>query len=253
MRFDALPFAIGTIGFGVVCLAFGDFGLQWQPVPEGVPGRTALAYLNGILLVASGTLLLWPRTALGSARFLAGYFLLWVLLLKVPKVAAAPAVVLPWLGFAEILSLALGAAMLALLLDTTLRPAALRPLRYLYGVCPLIFGISHFVYVDFTAAMVPAWIPGQLFWAWATGIGHVAAGAAIFSGIMARLAATMLAGMMASFVLLLHVPRVIADPTSQLEWTMLCVATALAGAAWIVRTAISHEEPPVAAPAVIPA
>jgi hypothetical protein len=41
--------------------------------------------------------------------------------------------------------------------------------------------------------------------------------------------------MCASFVVLLHVPRVIADPKSQVEWTMLCVATAIGGAAWVIR------------------
>lgn len=241
MRTDGFALALGTLGFGLVCLAFRDFGLQWQPVPDGVPGRTALAILNGAVLAASGALLFWPRTALGAARFLAGYFLLWVILLKVPKVIAAPAVVLPWLGFAEILSLAAGAAILALRLGPADRPG-LRALRYVYGACPLVFGLSHFVYIEFTAAMVPAWMPGQTFWAWATGIGHVAAGFAILSGIMARLAATMLAAMMGSFVLLLHLPRVLADPASQVEWTMLCVATALAGAAWIVRASIDPGE-----------
>jgi len=252
MRTDGFALALGTLGFGLVCLAFRDFGLQWQPVPDGLAGRTALAILNGALLAASGALLFWPRTALWAARFLAGYFLLWVLLLKVPKVVAAPAVVLPWLGFAEISSLAAGAAILALMLDPLDRPG-LRVLRYIYGFCPLVFGISHFAYIEFTAAMVPAWMPGQTFWAWATGIGHVAAGLAILSGVLARLAATMLAAMMGSFVLLLHLPRVLADPANQVEWTMLCVATALAGAAWIVRASIAPGKATAPSPATVTA
>ncbi|WP_457311411.1 DoxX family membrane protein [Sphingomonas sp. UYAg733] len=67
--------------------------------------------------------------------------------------------------------------------------------RYLFGVCPLIFGLSHFTYADFTAAMVPGWLPGPLVRAYATGIGHVAAGVGILSGIRSRLAATVLAAM----------------------------------------------------------
>ena len=43
--------------------------------------------------------------------------------------------------------------------------------------------------------MVPAWIPpNQMFWAWATGAGHLAAGLALVSGIQARLAATLRRG-----------------------------------------------------------
>jgi uncharacterized membrane protein YphA (DoxX/SURF4 family) len=234
MRADGVILAIGTLGYGLVCFAFGDFGLQWQPVPDWVPGRTALAYANGALLAAGGALLLWPKFSLWAARFLAGYFLLWVMLLKMPKVVAAPLSV-AWLGFAEILSLAAGALTLALLLDRGPRETGIRIARYAYGICPIVFGLSHFAYADFTAGMVPAWIPAPLFWAWATGIGHFAAGLAILRGVLARLAATLLAAMMGSFALLLHLPRVLAQPTSHIEWTMLCIATMLTGAAWLVR------------------
>lgn len=246
-RATAYAYGLGTAGMGAVCLAFGDFALQWQPVPSGLPGRTPIAYANGLALMAAGLLLLLPAAALRTARFLAAYFALWTLLLKLPPVIAAPATVLPWLGFAEILSLAAAGAMLALLLDPKPRPAALEATRYIYGLCPLVFGLSHFVYIDFTAAMVPAWLPAPYVWVYATGTAHIAAGLAILSAILARLAATLLAAMMSSFVLLLHVPRVFADPTSQLEWTMMFVAMTLAGAAWIIRAGLIARETPAAA------
>lgn len=242
IRTDAIPFAIGILGYGLVCLAFGDFGLQWQPVPSWVAGRTPLAYANGALLVAGGALLLWPRSSVWAARFLAGYVLLWVLLLKVPKLVAAPATMVSWLGFGEILSLAAGALTLALLLDPKPRETGIRVARYVYGICPIIFGLSHFVYVDFTAAMVPGWIPAPLFWAWATGVGHLAAGLAILSNILARLAATLLAAMMGSFVLLLCIPQVAADPASHIGWTMLFISLSLAGAAWAIRAGLSRAD-----------
>ncbi|HTU13472.1 MAG TPA: DoxX family membrane protein [Allosphingosinicella sp.] len=249
MRSTALAFGLGTAGLGAVCLAFGDFALQWQPVPAGLPARTPLAYANGLVMAAAGLLVLIPSTQLRAARFLAVYFILWTLLLKVPKVIAAPATTLSWLGLAEIASLAAAAVTLALLLDPRPRPAGLRAARIVYGLCPLVFGLSHFVYARFTAEMVPGWLPAPLFWAYATGVGHVAAGLAILSGLLARLAATLLAAMMACFVLLLHLPRVVAAPASQVEWTMLFVATALAGAAWILRAGLSGPGSPASASA----
>lgn len=241
-RSYGIIFATGLVGYGLICLVFGDFGLQWQPVPDWVPGRALLAYLNAVLLAAGGALLLWRKSALFAARFLAGYLLLWVVLLKLPAVLAAPLMVVSWLGLTEILSLAAGALMLAALLDPAPRATWQQAARYAYGICPVVFGLSHFVYADFTAGMVPAWIPAPLFWAWATGVGHFAAGLAILSGILSRLAATLLAAMMGSFALLLHLPRVVADPTSQLEWTMLAVATMLAGAAWVIRAGLKPRE-----------
>ena len=86
------------------------------------------------------------------------------------------------------------------------------------------------------AAFVPAWIPpNQLFWAYATGVCYIAAGLALVSGVQARLAATLTAAMMATFVVLLHLPRLIASPMSQLELTMTAVAGSLTGAAILIR------------------
>ena len=84
--------------------------------------------------------------------------------------------------------------------------------------------------------MVPTWLPpSQIFWTYATGVGHLAAGLSLLSGIRAQLGATLLAVMMALFVLLVHVPRVIAAPGEHLEWIMLGVALSLSGSAWVIR------------------
>jgi hypothetical protein len=40
--------------------------------------------------------------------------------------------------------------------------------------------------------------------------------------------------MMAGFVVLVHVPRVLAHPDSRMEWTMLLVAVTLSGSAALV-------------------
>ena len=82
----------------------------------------------------------------------------------------------------------------------------------LAGACAIVFGFAHFNYIDFTASMVPGWIPFKTFWAWATGAGHLAAGLALVSGIKARLGVTCEAAMMGSFAVLLHLPRVVAAP-----------------------------------------
>jgi uncharacterized membrane protein len=159
-----------------------------------------------------------------------------VLVLHLPGALKSPGNLGLWLGVFEILALTAGGAIFLGLA----RPAPERFVRLgrlVFGLCPLIFGVSHLVYAKFTASMVPSWIPpGQLFWAYATGLAHIAGGLAILSGVQARLAATLLAAMFGTFVVLLHLPRVIAEPTSQLEWTMLAIALSLTGAAWIVRS-----------------
>src|SRR5258708_9514666 len=93
-----IVFATGMIGLGILGLAFGDFALQWQPVPDWAPGRSVLAYASALAMLAGGVGLLFSRTALLSARVLFFYLVIWVLLLKVPPLVMAPQTEVNWLG-----------------------------------------------------------------------------------------------------------------------------------------------------------
>jgi len=242
MNRDGVLYGSGAMALGVIGLAFGDFALQWQPVPADLPGRHALALLSGVVMLVLGGGVLWSRTARPASAALGLVYLGWVAL-HGPEVVAAPASVASWLGLAETLSLAAGGLALFALSgsqpDARLRFAA----RLIYGVCPLVFGLSHYAYADFTAKMVPGWIPHPLFWAYATGTGHLAAGLAILFGIASRPAATLLTAMMTCFVVMLHIPRVMAAPDSHLEWTMTAIALSLTGAAWAVRQVQPPSQP----------
>ena len=223
---------------GVIGLIYGDFALQWQPVPESIPLRTPLAFASAVFLLVSGGALLSTRYSLTAAFSLGCFFGLWVVLLQTPKALSNPSDAGSWLGFAENLTLALGgiAAWAGANADPQRRKLILRTIQVVFGLCLLEFGLCHFVYATFTADMIPNFFPFPLFWAYLTGVGHVAAGLALISGIAMRLASTLLAAMFACFVLLLHVPRVFADPANRIEWTMLAISTALTGAAWLIRT-----------------
>jgi uncharacterized membrane protein YphA (DoxX/SURF4 family) len=98
--------------------------------------------------------------------------------------------------------------------------------------------MSHFFYTAATAQMIPAWIPAHLVFAYLTGAGHLAAGIALLTGMVPRLAATCEALMLGAFVLLLHVPLVAASPHERINWTMLAVALAFDGGIWLVASAL---------------
>jgi uncharacterized membrane protein len=239
--FDALPCALGAILLGIITLLVRDFALTWQPVPADWPARAPMAMVSGAILIAGGLCAPWRGAGRGR-MILPAFYALWVLALHIPNFARTPNVG-SLLGVAEILSLAAAGIALSpsLLSQLLVRISA----RALYGLCPLVFGLSHFVFADFTAAMMPSWIPAKLFWAYFTGAAHVAAGLAILTGVLARIAVPLLALMTGSFVLLLHVPRVAAAPGDRLEWTMLAMAMSIAGGAWLARRlldpAAAHE------------
>ena len=236
MNSNALPYALGAILLGAVGIWFHDFALQWQPVPEGFPFRVQFASASGVLLIVGGAAILTRTVVRVGALMLASAYGLWLLILHGPILMSKPGDIGTWNGIAEIAFMITGAV--------TLYAATAGPLRgkLAHGVCitagfaALMFGAAHFKYAEFISQMVPAWLPpSQIFWAYVTGVGHLAAGLSLLSGIRAPLGALLLAVMMALFVLLVHLPRVIAAPGEHLEWIMLGVALSLSGAAWLIR------------------
>ena len=236
-------FAAGLAGLGVLSLMHHDFALQWQPVPPGLPAREWLALTSGGLLLLAAAALFFARTARGAALVLALFFLSWVVLLQLPRLAAQPLSIAVWLGLCESLTLTVGAFVLYAWLDTlradatagvAATAAAVGYARLLLGAAMVVFGLSHFAYADFTASMIPPWMPVRLPLAYLTGAAHVAAGTALLLGVVPVLALRLEAIMMSSFIVLVHVPAVLAQPSNREQWTALCVATALAGAMWVV-------------------
>ncbi len=230
----AVPYALGALLLGVLGLISGDFAFQWQPVPDHVPLRSVLASVSAVGMAAAALAAVLPRLARGGRLLLAIFFGVWAVLLHGPRVAAQPGSVAEWLGLAESATMAAGGvALFAETLTTeTWRRRLTFSSRIGFGICLLVFSLSHFVYLSFTAQMVPAWLPWRTGWAAATGAGHVLAGLAFLSNRGVKAAAPAITGMMGSFVLLLHIPRVIAEPTSRMEWTMTAVALTLTGAAF---------------------
>lgn len=231
---NRLPFAAGILGLGAVCLVFRDFALQWQSAPEWVKLIPYAAIVSALWLIATGVGLAVRRLAFAAAVSAVVMFGVWAFVFHGPLVAKQPVQLYLWLGMAE--AGCLMAAGLALIGAHRQDTRVVLGARIVFGLCAVVFGLCHFVYVDPTAKMVPAWLPFPLAWAYLTGGGHLAAGLALVSGIQARLAAGLEAAMCAAFVVLLHVPRVIAAPTSQMEWTMVFVALSITGAAWVIRS-----------------
>jgi uncharacterized membrane protein len=223
-------FATGMTALGLLGLTYGDFALQWQPVPAWLPWRGAFAYASAVIMLTGGIGLLFRRTAAMSVRVLFPYLLLWVLL-KVPAVVMAPRVEANWLGLGEIAVLLTG--------GWVLFASGTRIARYVFAISLLPIGLAHLVYSVQTAALVPAWLPARTGWAYLTGAGQIAAGLGVLFSILPRLAAGAEATMLTLFTLLVWVPAVVAKPSDRLSWTALLISWAIAAAAWVVAGSIS--------------
>ena len=220
------------IYLGILNFVWRDSLLSWQPTPDGAAWKVPFAYLSGLTLITSGIGILVPQWRTKGAMLGAGWIGLWALLLHLPHVVTDHNVA-ALLGVGEASANALGLATLTGCFDTNRRAMLL---RLAFGLCLVIFGASHFVYADFTAQMVPAWLPDRLGLAYLTGAIHALTGACLLAGIRVRLAATIEALMMSSFVLLVHITGVAHAPQDRLQLTMLGMAGLLATAAWLVAS-----------------
>ena len=244
-------FAVGMIGLGILALIYGDFAMVWQPVAPWVPGRTVLAYASGIIMLLGGAGLLFNATAAWSVRILFPYLIVW-LLLKVPALIVAPKMEAVWLGFGEIAVLMTGGWVLFTRMADLPEGSPLKMLtseksvriaQMFFAVWLIPIGLSHIVYAQVTADMVPAWLPYRMGWAYLTGAGHIAAGLGVLFSIFPRVAAMAEAAMIGVFTILVWGPAILSAPHTRLNWTAFFISWAIAAAAWVVAQSIAPKSP----------
>ena len=235
--------ALSLATLGIISLVTGDFAYQWQPVAADLPGRMLWARIVGAIEVLASLAVFIPRTTRIGSTAIAAIFWVWLVVLHVPRVIHGE--VAAWVGACELLALA-GAS---LALNGAIRSAqsaqqggrswsttiVIGKLCFAFALIPL--GLSHFIYAQPAASLIPVWFPARLFFTYFTGLGHISAGLSLLSGVLARIAAPLLALMFGCFIVFLHIPRVIATPT-RYEFTTLIVSLALNGAAWIIAGVI---------------
>ncbi|HLJ86236.1 MAG TPA: DoxX family protein [Candidatus Angelobacter sp.] len=114
--------------------------------------------------------------------------------------------------------------------------------RLFLGIPMLVFGVQHFMYPQLMASLVPAWIPGHLFWAYFVGVALLAAGISILLDRFTQWAATLLGIMILSFVLLIHLPMQIEHHWKRNEVTNMFTDLGLSGGALLLAKSARQEE-----------
>jgi hypothetical protein len=121
-------------------------------------------------------------------------------------------------------------------------PTIITPLgRYLYAVSMIIFGFQHLVYANFIASLIPLWIPAHKFWAYATGVLLIATGLSIIFAWRIRSGSLWLGRMIGLWVLLVHLPKIVANPGDTYEWTNLLQSVAITSGAFVLHQNCSIE------------
>ena len=224
---------ISAILYGTACFLQGEFSDFWQPVPQGLPLRQPLAYVCAGLLILGGAGLLIARTVRPAAitvLLVFGFYDACYLL----QLVGSPDNFNALMGLAEQLSVVVGCWAILLRIRGG-GSAAVATARIAFGICSIIFGLSHLTDVEGLAKAVPEWIPGgQIFWAAATGVAHLFVGLGLLANRLAMSATRLGALMYSCFVFLGWAPEIFKHPTLWLRWEGAGISLCMAGALWLV-------------------
>jgi uncharacterized membrane protein len=246
---------LGQLIFGTTVAALGLENLictHFRLTNPGVPWFPAnpfWGYLNGIVLIAAGLSIAAALHSRMAATLLGYLFSLYVLFLQMPLVIAHPA---DWSVYGVLCeALALGGSAWTLvrtLPKISLREGVLSKVTvsgpYLFAASLIVFGGIHFFEARFIASLIPAWIPGALFFTYLIGAAFIAAAISIVFQRLDQWAGFLLGVMFLLFVVLLHSRRVAADPHNPDEWSSALIALGMCGGSWIVaRNAHRRQQP----------
>ncbi|HSS97485.1 MAG TPA: hypothetical protein VLK33_10665 [Terriglobales bacterium] len=208
-------FVIGMVGMGLLQVVYHDFAFTWQPVPDSLPARGAIAIISGLVIIAASLALLVQATQTIAIRIIFPILVIWQLL-KVPSVIAAPGMEAVWLGYGEIAVLLAGGWVLFARLSNLDGSAffkhitgdrGVRIATIYFAIALLPIGLSHIMYAGITASFVPAWMPFRTAWAYITGFGQMACGLGVLFSVLPRLAAMIETAMLAIFAFFVWGPQ----------------------------------------------
>jgi uncharacterized membrane protein len=226
-------YAVAMACFGAHYLDFIATASSAQPGPPWYPEQTWLSWAAAASLLGPGLAVLlerkirWVTLMLGTGLFLR------VVIIHIPRIAVSLRNPEAWTSAAEIMSLAGGAfCIAATLADIPDIPPRLA--QWIFALPLFVVGAQHFMYAHFVAGSIPDWIPVHLFWTYFVGMAFFASATAIIFRVSAVPASALLGLIFLFWVLILHLPRVLAAQHNGNEWTSMFLALGMAGSSWAV-------------------
>lgn len=237
-------YGVGIAGIGVQQFIYSGFRPMLLPFwPSSIPGQTTWAYVVGAGLVLAGIIIaLSKRARMISIGLGVSFFLLFLVFHVYHQVFLNPHGfhLGLWTNALKELAFSGGAFIVAASYPEDKFLASNKLLftlgRIFFAIMLIAFGIDHFLYMDFVAPLVPAWIPGAMFWAYFAAVALIGAGVCFLLNIKLRLVGMLAGIMLFLWVIILHIPRAIADPYMEKgnEVTSAFQALAFSGISFLI-------------------
>jgi hypothetical protein len=242
-------FGISIAGIGFLTIYYHDFPYMLIPPKHSwIPGIVLIAYTFGALLMVTGACIIFKKQVRLVSLLLGSVLLLIFSFYFIPYQVMVSSNYMhfgDWENAAKELALASGAFVIAGCFSEKDENRFIRFLgklipfgAILFSVTIISFGIDHYLYAKEVADYVPSWVPAHLSWIYFTGTALLGSGLVIILKIKPSLAATLLGAMIFSWVIILHLPRVIASPIAYIgsEVASTFLALAYSGIAFVIAS-----------------
>ncbi|MBB5396101.1 hypothetical protein [Mucilaginibacter sp. AK015] len=211
-------FAVAIIAIAIQQVVFSVYMPVIVPWPKDLVTSHVAVWIGSTILATLGGLIIVDNKARPAALYLGLIFLTLLIIFHIPnQFRTTPAFLGSWANALKIFALSGCALIVAASAPksgayVTGFEAIVPAGRFFLAITMFVFGIEHFVYIDFVPGLVPQWAALPVFWTYFTGVALIAAGLGIMLNIKLRLAANLLGLMIFIWFLLLHIPRALADP-----------------------------------------
>jgi uncharacterized membrane protein len=236
-------FGVSIIAFGIQQCITGQLVAGRPPAwPSVMPGELVIAYVLGVWLIFNGITILINKK-IKSLIPTALFILVYCASRNLYTVLSETDIGASLTNFGKGITIAGG---LVLITKTSTHEfnnqQRHNPIDYLYVVICLyalefflvMSGIQHFLFADFVAFLIPSWIPFPLFWTYASGAALVITGLSLIMGIRRQLVTQLGAMMILTWIIVLHIPRVVQDLSNHNEWTSVFEAIAFSSLLFII-------------------
>ena len=237
--------AIAEMGVQTIC--YNDFPYMLIPPKHfWVKDLVIFAYVSGALLILAGACIVLEKKTMAISLLLGSALLLIFCFYFIPYEFMASSNYIhfgEWENSAKELALSGGAFVIAGCFSKQNENPLIRFLKklipsgaILFSLTIISFGIDHFLYAKEASDYIPSWVSNHLFWMYFTGSALIGSGIAIILKIRRRLFAALLGAMILIWVIILHVPRVIASPFAYMGGEVVSAFLALAycGIAFVI-------------------
>ena len=234
--------AIALIVFGIQHFIYLEFVTRAFPViPLWIPGHSLLACLFGACLLITGVCILLKTKARLLCILLGSFILFMFALLILPSLLTNLSNGLIWTNAGKALVIAGANFLVAASLP---KEQSGKFVSFLESLIPLgryflcgffiLAATLHFIYAAFVATLIPTWIPAPMFWTYFAGVALIAGAIGMLIPRTAQLAATLSAIMVFIWVIILHIPRALADLHNANETTATFEALTMCGMAILI-------------------